>query len=143
MGLEAEIASDKKSLGEATAIREKQLAEFHGFEKDNIQYIENLKAAIEVLSKHNGAGPGGGPVFKTEKDSWGSKSALWGGALLQTHEFPSSSSHAFDEFLRANALDGPTPDEADLLDAQKQHSKAKFLQQKEGGSLATESTWSM
>merc|ERR1712194_494234 len=118
MGLEAEIASDKKSLGEATAIREKQLAEFHGFEKDNIQYIENLKAAIEVLSKHNGAGPGGGPVFKTEKDSWGSKSALWGGALLQTHEF-----------LRANALDGPTPDEADLLDAQKQHSKAKFLQQ--------------
>merc|ERR1712151_1138901 len=39
---------------EATAIREKQLAEFHGEEKDLLESISALKAAITVLSKHHG-----------------------------------------------------------------------------------------
>jgi len=50
-----EVAADKQALAEATALREKQLKEFHGGELDSIQNIENLKAAIVVLSKHFGA----------------------------------------------------------------------------------------
>jgi len=146
--LEAEIGADKKALAEATAIREKQLEDFHNMEKDNIQYIENLKAAITVLAKHHDAPPdstvAGGAVFKSEKDSWGSKSALWGGSLLETeaHGFPSSASRSFDEFLRANGMDGVASDpQVDGSDASIP-SRAKFLQQKGGGSLNVESTWS-
>merc|ERR1712039_441464 len=38
----------------ATAIREKQLAEFNAEEKDLLESISALKAAITVLSKHHG-----------------------------------------------------------------------------------------
>jgi len=53
--LEAEFAADKSALAEATAIRKKQLKEFQAMELDNIAALENLKAAIVVLSKHEGA----------------------------------------------------------------------------------------
>jgi len=53
--LETEVAADKAALAEATALREKQLKEFHSMELDNIAAIENLKAALVVLSKHHGA----------------------------------------------------------------------------------------
>jgi len=53
--LETEVAADKSSLSKATAIREKQLKEFHGMELDNIAALENLKAAIVVLGRHQGA----------------------------------------------------------------------------------------
>jgi len=53
--LEAEVASDKAALAEATALREKQLKEFHSMELDNIAALENLKAALEVLGRHHGA----------------------------------------------------------------------------------------
>ena len=43
--LETELAADKKALAEATALRNKQLAEFQGMETDSIQALENLKAA--------------------------------------------------------------------------------------------------
>merc|ERR1740121_2221378 len=46
--LEAELAADKKSLAEATALRHKQLADFHNLEKDDIQAIENLKDDIQA-----------------------------------------------------------------------------------------------
>jgi len=52
--LEAEAASDKSALAEATGIREKQLKEFHGMELDNIAALENLKAALVVLGRHQG-----------------------------------------------------------------------------------------
>jgi len=52
--LETQVAADKKALAEATALREKQIQEFHGAELDNIQAIENLKAAIIILGKHHG-----------------------------------------------------------------------------------------
>jgi hypothetical protein len=52
---ETEVAADKKALAEATKLREKQSKEFHGMELDSISAIENLKAAIVVLSKHHGA----------------------------------------------------------------------------------------
>jgi len=53
--LEAEFAADKAALAEATALRKKQLAEFHAMELDNIAALENLKSAIVVLGRHQGA----------------------------------------------------------------------------------------
>merc|ERR1719382_1852762 len=53
--LEAGVSQNKATLAEATALREKQQSEAHGSELDSTQALENLKAAIEVLSKHHGA----------------------------------------------------------------------------------------
>merc|ERR1719230_2303029 len=52
-GLKTEVAANKASLDTATALREKQAAEFHGEEKDMLQSIKALEAAIIVLSKHH------------------------------------------------------------------------------------------
>lgn len=52
-----ELEADKEELAEASALRQKQLKEFHGQELDAIQNVENLKAAIIVLGKHSGAFP--------------------------------------------------------------------------------------
>merc|ERR1712226_114001 len=41
------------ALDKATAIRQKQLAEFNEEEKDALEAISALKAAVTVLSKHN------------------------------------------------------------------------------------------
>jgi chromosome segregation ATPase len=54
--LEKEIAKNVKSLEVATAMREKQAAEFTAEEKDMLQCVKALKDAITVLSKHH---PGG------------------------------------------------------------------------------------
>merc|ERR1719183_2181654 len=51
--LEGEVAKNQEALDKATAIREKQLAEFNAEEKDAIEAIGALKAAIVVLSKHH------------------------------------------------------------------------------------------
>merc|ERR1711953_1330848 len=51
--LESEVAKNQEALDQATAIREKQLAEFNGEEKDLLESISALKAAITVLSKHH------------------------------------------------------------------------------------------
>jgi len=51
--LEREVAANQKALSEATAIREKQLAEFNAEEKDLLGSISALKAAVTVLSKHH------------------------------------------------------------------------------------------
>merc|ERR1719210_2211589 len=52
--LEKEVAQDQDALAQATALREKQLAEFNAEEKDMLEAISALKAAITVLSKHHG-----------------------------------------------------------------------------------------
>merc|ERR1719330_1193959 len=52
--LEEEVAQNQDSLAKATALREKQLAEFNAEEKDLLESISALKAAITVLSKHHG-----------------------------------------------------------------------------------------
>merc|ERR1719413_6432 len=52
--LEKEVARNQDSLAKATALREKQLAEFNAEEKDLLESISALKAAITVLSKHHG-----------------------------------------------------------------------------------------
>jgi chromosome segregation ATPase len=51
--LEKEVAENQAALDKATAIRQKQLAEFNEEEKDALEAISALKAAITVLSKHN------------------------------------------------------------------------------------------
>merc|ERR1719410_2599616 len=52
--LEREVSKNQDSLAKATALREKQLAEFNAEEKDLLESISALKAAITVLSKHHG-----------------------------------------------------------------------------------------
>lgn len=51
--LEKEVAANQAALDKATALREKQLAEFNAEEKDLLQSIGALKSAITVLKKHN------------------------------------------------------------------------------------------
>eukprot|EP00971_Amphidinium_carterae_P209694 4159675-Amphidinium_carterae.1 len=51
--LEAEVAKNHASLEKATAVRQKQLASFNAEEKDLLQSISSLKAAVTVLSKHH------------------------------------------------------------------------------------------
>merc|ERR1719163_1302840 len=51
---EKEVAANQEALDQATGIREKQLAEFNAEEKDVLESISALKAAITVLSKHHG-----------------------------------------------------------------------------------------
>jgi chromosome segregation ATPase len=52
--LEQEVAKNQAALDKATAIRQKELAEFNGEEKDLLESISALKAAVTVLSKHHG-----------------------------------------------------------------------------------------
>jgi len=52
--LEKEVAKNTEALDKATAIREKQLAEFNAEEKDLLGSISALKSAVTVLSKHHG-----------------------------------------------------------------------------------------
>jgi predicted nucleic acid-binding Zn-ribbon protein len=52
--LEKEVAKNQDALDKATTIRQKQLAEFNGEEKDLLESISSLQAAITVLSKHHG-----------------------------------------------------------------------------------------
>merc|ERR1712078_698955 len=48
-----EVAENQAALDKATAIRQKQLAEFNEEEKDLLESISALKSAVTVLSKHN------------------------------------------------------------------------------------------
>merc|ERR1719267_253997 len=51
--LEKEVAENQDALDKATAIRQKQLAEFNEEEKDLLESISALKSAVTVLSKHH------------------------------------------------------------------------------------------
>jgi len=51
--LEKEVAANQEALDAATAIRQKELAEFNAEEKDLLQSISALKSAVTVLSKHH------------------------------------------------------------------------------------------
>jgi len=53
--LDKEVAENQAALDSATAIRQKELAEFNAEEKDLLQSIDALKNAIQVMSKHNSA----------------------------------------------------------------------------------------
>jgi cell division protein FtsB len=89
--LEDKAAADKATLSEEQALRDKELKEFHDMELDNIAAIENLKAAIVVLSKHQEAAfPQMHVSFLQKAD----KADPW------KPEHESHMSFAFDEFLR-------------------------------------------
>jgi len=96
-GLEDEVSANKASLAEATALREKQLQEFHGSEMDSVQAIENLKAALEVLSKHH---TGAFPQLWLSLLALGSKDEPW----TREHE-ASRSMRSLSELIRHNGLD--------------------------------------
>jgi len=49
----AEVVKNQEQLAQATEIRRKELAEFNENEKDMLESISAMKAAITVLSKHN------------------------------------------------------------------------------------------
>jgi len=51
--LEKEVAKNQESLDQATALRQKQLASFNAEEKEMLQSVSALDAAIVVLSKHH------------------------------------------------------------------------------------------
>lgn len=53
--LKKEVTKNQQALDKATAIRQKQLAEFVAEEKDLLQSIAALKQAVIVLAKHHGA----------------------------------------------------------------------------------------
>jgi len=90
--LEAEVAADKAALKEASALRAKQLKEFQGMELDSIAAVENLKAAVVVLSKHQGSAFPQMPV-----------SLLAVNSKQEPFETESHLSHSFDEFLKDQA----------------------------------------
>jgi len=51
--LEAEVAANEDALAKATAQRQKELAEFNAEEKDSLETIAALKAAITVIGQHH------------------------------------------------------------------------------------------
>jgi len=53
-GLKADVAEKTSALQQATAIRDKELAEFNAEEKDMIQSITSLKGAVITMSKAHG-----------------------------------------------------------------------------------------
>jgi len=115
--LRAQLATDKADLAEATALREKEAKAFHGKELDSIQAIENMKAALTVLSKHHEKGPdstvAGGAVFKSERDSWESLIAVKSSTKKNDHLV-----HYLEDFMRRNGFE-----------AMEEQPSSKFLQQ--------------
>merc|ERR1712224_744874 len=51
--LEKDLQEETNSLAQAQELRDKQLAEFNGSEKDMLQSIQALQAAITILSKNH------------------------------------------------------------------------------------------
>lgn len=123
--LDEQLAADKDALAEATAIREKQAAAFHGGELDSIQAIENLKAALVVLAKHHDKAPdssvAGGAIFKTPEDSWDSFLEVKSSKRWFDHD-----QHALDDFMRRSDLDTGA---STLTDDEVQGASGGFLQQ--------------
>jgi len=54
-GYEAELSQDQSALQKATALNQKQTAEANAEEKDLLESINALKAAILILKKHQGS----------------------------------------------------------------------------------------
>jgi len=139
--LMSQSASDKQALAEATALREKQQSEFQGMENDNVQALENLKAAIEMLSKHQEAPPdstvAGGAVFKSERDSWSLlQSSIKDTPWSDAHE-ESRGARTLENFMRRNGFDDVNA--VDDSASMKPIAPHKFLQ---ASSTGKASSWS-
>merc|ERR1719343_716006 len=101
--LESEVAKNQEALDQATAIREKQLAEFNAEEKDLLESISALKAAVTVLSKHHG---GSAAMLQAPKAQLAGVVGRLRGALdkhrqLLIGAFSPSERRAIDAFLQS------------------------------------------
>lgn len=117
--LESDVASDKTALAQATKLRGKQLQAFHGVETDNIQAIENLKAALVILNKHHGAAF----IAQLKQDV----------SFAQVSKGPfsfhgRSLEHAMDSYILANTEPGPTTSSNGFLRAESASSTAGDVQ---------------
>jgi len=116
--LEADVAANKKALGDATAMREKEAKAFHKNEVSSISAIENLKAALVVLGRHHGA------AFPQLDANSG---AFLQGGKHRAFDIPWNTKHesriemSFDSFLTNNGFSGKEDKQA--------ASPHKFLQQ--------------
>merc|ERR1719160_184030 len=70
--LEKEVKANGQALDQATALRQKELAEFVAEEKDSVQSISGLKAAIVAISKHHASMLEGSVELKQVADMLGS-----------------------------------------------------------------------
>jgi len=101
---EKQVSGDKEALATATAQREKEQNEFHDKEVNSIQDIENLKAALVILGKHQtGAFPQLSLSFlalRSKKNDWEDSSA----------------DHAIDEFMAQTSVETPPRSEPAQVD---------------------------
>jgi len=83
--LEKEVAENQDALDKATAIRQKELAEFNAEEKDLLGSISALKSAVTVLSKHHDAAFLQMPVSHVNQVAATLESAMHKHGNLMTH----------------------------------------------------------
>lgn len=107
--LDEDVAAGKQALEAAAAMREKDASQFHGTELETIQAVQNLQAAIEVLSRHVGAAlpqiaftlPTAS--FLAVRGRGRKGKGPWGG------ERESRLARSFDEFLEQHGFTDPVP----------------------------------
>lgn len=129
--LDEEAAEEKKALAEATAIREKEAAQFHAEELDSVQAIESLKAAIIVLSKHHG-----GALPQLALSLLDIRGRRQTAANPWSVDHDSASMRSFDDFLANNGFSvaGSTADASAVPVAP---SRQRFLQEAGGSKAAS------
>jgi len=118
--LETSVASNTETLASARAGREKELQAFHGYELDAIQNIENMKAALTVMDKHD-------PNSLMQEGSSSlsflalrSKEASW----TEEHD-ASHIGQSLEEFLRRDGVTAYTDSDQGVLQAGQSHSSAE------------------
>jgi len=104
-----QISSDKQELKTAQAKRDEEVQTFQGLETDSIQGIENMKSALEVLSRTEGA-------------AFPQMSAF---SFLQVSDEPKDEAH-LEAFMQGNGYDerAPTIDRAGQKFLQTEEPKA-------------------
>jgi len=109
-GLEKEIAADQKSLATATAMREKAASEFTGEEKEMIESIRALQAAVAVISKQHGGKSASFLNNHVVADAYATAKALMAKhfQLLQGVITPSQR-HVLASFVQGGGSSGSTP----------------------------------
>jgi len=138
--LEGDASSDKGALATATKLREKQMKQFDGRERDSMQTIDNLEKAVKVLGKHHDSllqsTVEGDATSKSESDSWSflevdSDSSPYSQAHEQHRDV-----RMLSEFMRRNDIS----EDADVV-VEQPVAPHKFLQQA-AGEAAQSTTWS-
>jgi len=105
----AELEADKTALAEATERRNKELKEMHGYEMEAIQNIENLKAAIMVLSRHHGAFPQLSLLSLRSRQKSKSRKGTINNPFASGHE--AKLDRQFDDFVSKFEDNAPPPTE--------------------------------